>query len=255
MCLPQAAHLRCYATNLDRSKDRCASLQTAYAASDLASTLLVRVPAVDGSALNQSDLEALLTPNALHEVQRIDTTGYRQAHFEATRGAIGCYLTHMHALERVATQSEQYALIFEDDANLPSNAFALVERALACAGDPASWDMLVFNCECLLCQHYPTSARQCQGLHKVQHFSKTHTYIVTPRSAATILSLLQAQKISQQVDLQLSCLASAGKVNILCDTSAGRGRMFKQLNDVFKTQIQVKLAARGFTPIKPRCAE
>ncbi|MDA5556789.1 glycosyltransferase family 25 protein [Shimia sp. MMG029] len=69
-----------------------------------------RFPAVDGRATN-------LKTHHLNNSKR-------QSHLfgrELNSGEIGCFLSHLHALEKFAAGSEEYLLILEDDADVPKS--------------------------------------------------------------------------------------------------------------------------------------
>jgi GR25 family glycosyltransferase involved in LPS biosynthesis len=241
--------VRAYVINLDRSPHRWTSFRTQYDASDLAIVPLHRVAAVDGQGLPETQLRRALTTEALHHLRRAEATGHRQAHHEVTLGAVGCYLSHLRALELVSRQTQPIAVIFEDDTALPSNAYALFRQALACA-EHTPWDMLLMGCRCMQCNDDKRCSRQFGKLKRVHHFILMHAYAVTPGSATKILRLLRGRRISQQLDHEISCLAAAGEVNVLCDEDAG----FTQLSGKFTSHIQVPVNELGMQIVRPHCA-
>ncbi len=115
--------------NLDRSPQRLAAVDGGLSHAGL---IYERLPATDG---RQLDLDA--DP----EVRRvIDRRAWRRRHHRnPTAADIGCYLSHLHALERFLGQAKPLGLIFEDDADVASDFIARVAPAVE---DAASWDIL-----------------------------------------------------------------------------------------------------------------
>jgi glycosyl transferase, family 25 len=93
--------------NLDRSKERWEGLVARAAA---AGFIPERVPAVDGNAVEPSQWKEL-------QFRKFQLWHGRTP----MGGEYGCYMSHMHALERVAAAGWPHAVILEDDADfLPS---------------------------------------------------------------------------------------------------------------------------------------
>lgn len=148
-----------------------------------------------------------------HAMRHFFAAGLRKAHYQLTPGAIGCYLAHQSALEMAAGQSEPYALLFEDDMTFPENASKDLEHHLKCSS-MVNWDMLLMT-------HLWTFTSQpmhqdpgCQ-LEQLRHWWGTQAYVVTPQSAAKLLGLLRAQRITQHIDSQLSCFAEKHGLTVL----------------------------------------
>lgn len=69
-----------------------------------------------------------------------DEHGYHVRHGKMTnKREIGCYFSHIKAMQAFLDTDLPYALILEDDVTLPADIAALLERAAAHA---AGWDML-----------------------------------------------------------------------------------------------------------------
>ena len=115
--------------NLDRSPERLAAVARGLGRAGVA---FERLPAVDGRKL---DLDG--DP----EVQRlIDRRAWmRRHHRNPTAADIGCYLSHLHALDRFLAQPRPLGLILEDDADVAPDFIASVAPAVA---DVLSWDIL-----------------------------------------------------------------------------------------------------------------
>ena len=72
-------------------------------------------------------------PPLLHRCRRFpplplaaEGRGYRTAHYQLTRGSVGCYLSHLRLYQHVLRGGAQFALVFEDDAAIapPGNLLA-----------------------------------------------------------------------------------------------------------------------------------
>lgn len=97
--------MKAYLINLDRSPERLLHMQAQFTK---ASIPFVRVAAVDGKSLSESEVAAIV---------RIPT--WTQP---LTRTEIGCFLSHRKCLELIAQGEDKYAAIFEDDVVLSKDA-------------------------------------------------------------------------------------------------------------------------------------
>lgn len=121
--------VRCFLINLDRSPDRLATMDARLRALALP---YERVPGVDGLKLPDAEFAWQTRVNRFYK--------------PLSRGEVGCHLSHLEALKRLVASGAPYALILEDDAELPDGLPGLIERALArrdTESDPrARWDVL-----------------------------------------------------------------------------------------------------------------
>jgi len=104
-----------YAVNLDIAKDRWAFIERAFAPTRLT---LCRVPAVNGRALQ-------------FPVADYSESGFRWMHGRGTNPAeVGCYLSHIKAMEMFLQTEEPHALICEDDVLIHPAFEEVLEAAL-----------------------------------------------------------------------------------------------------------------------------
>ena len=74
-----------------------------------------------------------------------DIDGYNRLRYNITHGKttnkreIGCYFSHIKALQTFLETGDEYALILEDDITLPENIIALLKASLP---HSASWDII-----------------------------------------------------------------------------------------------------------------
>lgn len=92
-----------------------------------------RVSAVDGSALCQEDMQAL-----------VDLSSYTSFMGRPPeKGTVGCSLSHIKAWQKFLNSPFEYALIFEDDVSFdPSLLRKIVEEVLEV---PEKWDLVNFE--------------------------------------------------------------------------------------------------------------
>ena len=115
--------------NLDRSPKRLATVDRCLRRAGLT---YERLPATDGRLL---DLDT--DPEVRRVINR--KAWMRRHHRNPTAADIGCYLSHLHALDRFLAQAKPFGLIFEDDADVAPDFVADVTPAVE---DSASWDIL-----------------------------------------------------------------------------------------------------------------
>lgn len=119
------SHWAIYVINLDRSKDRLEALARRFAKLNIP---FERVPAVDGRALDESQLE------------QVDRRAFRLKHGkEPEPGEIGCYLSHVRAIKSFLDSDRRYALILEDDASPPEQLKGVLEEL---EDRSQHWDMI-----------------------------------------------------------------------------------------------------------------
>jgi GR25 family glycosyltransferase involved in LPS biosynthesis len=213
-----------YLINLERNSDRLSYFVKQYMTSDLKYKQFNRIHAVDGKTL---ELESKVSTRAYAEILEIESAGYRTKHYQLTRGAVGCYLSHMKTYEQVANGSTQYAMIFEDDVIIDKNIFTKMNMLLGRI--PHDWDIMLLSCHCILCDGY-------KDYYDAEKFFFLHCYVIKKESAAKIFKYLSAKPIEQQVDSELSDMVSAGHIKVYC----AKETLCKQ-NNKFKTEIQTPL--------------
>lgn len=193
-----------YMINLDRNAERLESFIEQYMQSELRYKQFQRIPAVDGSTLN---IKEYVTPFAYKEITEIEKTGYRTKHYQLTRGAIGCYLSHVKAYNLISKADADYAIIFEDDAWVDPAIMSKLNKVLGSMDN--SWDILVLGCHCIVCEKHDTYS-------DIQKFFLLHGYVIKKSSAEKLGATLQDIKISQQIDSEMSDMATQGQLRIYC---------------------------------------
>lgn len=225
---PPKPAIPCFVISLEsHSQNRLSWFRKRYEKSDARGVLPLEViPAVDGKALGEQELRTMVSERAWKEIQEAETKGFRTGHYQLTRGAVGCYLSHLKVLQRIAASESEGGIVFEDDASIPVDFCRRFRRAFhSIRGKPM--DMLLFGCVCRTCE--PGSLR------KVFRFFQLHGYYVTREGAQKILEHLSDRPIDQQIDSAMSDLCESGDLQVFC----ARPAFVRQ--GTFKTTIQLSV--------------
>lgn len=113
-----------YVINLERATDRMEHMQSE----------LERIQ------LNYTRIEAVLGDKLAEPIKDFNERRFKiRTGKHRNKREIGCYFSHMKALQCFLRSSSEYALILEDDINLPSNLTQLIEAAIT---HGSKWDLL-----------------------------------------------------------------------------------------------------------------
>ena len=191
-----------YVINLPRDTTRMKIFSDAYKKSDLASThSLIRFEGVVGKNV---PIAEVLSTKALHEILRAERLQYRQKHYELTRGAVGCFLSHTKLWESILESDKDMALIFEDDCRMARNTQEILDTITI----PADTDLLLLGYFCNQC-----TKTQC-GVLRVKKFFGLHAYMLTRKGIQKILKNPKMQEINKQIDSVLSDMIRDGELNV-----------------------------------------
>lgn len=185
-----------YLINLDRRPDRLERFVNFFDNSDMKDMKLLRMNAVDGSEIDISRIP--LSETAKGELKQIETTGFRSKHYQLTRGAIGCYLSHVKVWKDIVEKNHKNALIFEDDAKIPVNMNERIMKSMK--GVPDDWDVLLFGFHCKECKNMRT-------YRKVDRFILLHCYAISYSGIIKMLKTNSLFPITQQIDSYMSELS------------------------------------------------
>ena len=165
----------CYCINLKNRPDRRRLFMNQSALE-----ILPKIHYIDAVAGNTLDVRNDDRIGILTRVQVL--TNYRRSHYEIhSKGALGASLSHLKTWKAFLASSADYALIFEDDAELPPTFSFRVRDCLA--QSPPPWDIWILGWN--------------HGSHDYKHshndtfkevikFVGAHCYLIT-RKAAKIL--------------------------------------------------------------------
>lgn len=116
--------MRAFVINLDRARDRWASIERVFANTSFE---LCRVPAVDGMALS-------------FPIKEYSEKLYRTIHGKPTQPReVGCYLSHVKAIEAFLATGDAHGLVCEDDITLGADFEEVLRAAMA---HSAHWNIL-----------------------------------------------------------------------------------------------------------------
>ncbi|NKB78706.1 glycosyltransferase family 25 protein [Ochrobactrum daejeonense] len=175
-----------YVINLARSRDRWDRLK---ASADEFSIDLRRVDAVEGK---------LLAPDELAD---FDEAGFRRCHGKIAMPAeIGCYFSHIRALEAIVQAAEPFAVIVEDDVLFTSAFQPLVSQLAGLNG----WDAVK------LVNHRTAAFRPFRALNgrfsvgRCMHgpLGSSAAYVVTREGAAKLLVAIRPMRVPYDVALE-----------------------------------------------------
>ena len=221
----------CYVINLAKRMDRYLRFKQTFGRSDLAQNNLIRMEAVIGSDL---DLDTLsLTYSAREEIGQQQMNGYRRNHHELTKGAIGCYLSHVFTWEHVLNKTDtEFVLICEDDCRIPAD---LNNNIVTCLSKlPEDWDILL--CGALVLDRLKPVSKH---FIKTNAFLLLHCYLIKVSAISKILSA-DIFPMNKQLDFVLSEFASRNLINVY---TLPRHSYAKQGG--FVTDIQLRLQNAG----------
>lgn len=196
-----------FVINLDRNQDRLDSFLKQYSRCDLSDKQVRRLEAVDGQVI--PNLDHMTTAKAYTEICEVEKSGYRTKHYQLTRGAVGCYLSHLHLYDMIADGKSPYGLIFEDDVDINPDIFKLLNKQLDTI--PNDWDVLLLGCHCIVCDTTPSA-----GYYDTERFFLLHCYMLKKEGARKLAHHLGGKRIAKQLDSEISDMISDGKLKVYC---------------------------------------
>ena len=200
---PPAIQETTYLINLKRRPDRLAMFRRDFSKCDIPHNFRV-VEGVDGGKLNVDKQD--LTELARAELKQLETTGYRSKHYQLTRGAIGCYLSHIRAWNQILKDGSNIGLVFEDDANIPIGVQGSINEAMRNA--PPDWDIVLMGVACHTCN----GVRTRPGFLRVKKFWLLHCYLIKASAIQKIFKSDALFPIGQQIDSLLSEMSDMLKI-------------------------------------------
>jgi GR25 family glycosyltransferase involved in LPS biosynthesis len=214
-----------YLINLDRNPERLNHFASQWKNSDMKTKEINRVPAVDG---NNITISTYVSQRAFSEMNVITNAGYRTKHYQLTKGAVGCYLSHLKTYKFIAEGDKSYALILEDDIIIPKNFHKQIKGIVK--NIPNKWDILLLSCHCITC-------KRKEMYSTVNKFFWLHCYIITKECAERLVKELGEKPIEQQIDAELGDMTVENNwPNIYCVTNS-----IASQSHGFKTDIQMPI--------------
>lgn len=196
--------MQCFVINLEKNAERLNHFLNSYFNSDLNVIKLERFNAIYGRKL---DLKDYVTNKAYDQIISAEKNGYRVRHYELTRGAVGCFLSHASIFKKLLSDNKhEFYMIFEDDAFVPPKVIHRLEYFVTNA--PNDWDILVFGVirEVLY--------DKGQLFDKVKTWWGLFGYIINKRGAEKFMREFQVNKIDKQIDSMMSMMIVENKLNV-----------------------------------------
>jgi len=156
-----------------------------------------RFPAIVGADV---DLTVWLDEPTILELNVIDERKYRTRHYQLTRGAVGCFISHFQLYKRVDNMS----LILEDDSALSPNITTEISYILA--NPPRDWDIILLGYSAMI------QYNDAFPYIKVKSFWGMQGYLINKKGADKIIAAVD--KIDAQIDSYLSWMATHNLINI-----------------------------------------
>ncbi len=184
--MPSQQNFPVYVLNLDRSKDRWDSL---CAHAQALNVELQRVPAVDGKVLQPA------------EKQFFDEPRFRRNHGKTVLPAeIGCYKSHLRALELIANGEAAAGVIIEDDIRFSDSFVPVVEAAMQLQG----WDVIKLIHNRLVGFRPVAQLTGDVAIGRTTHgpLGNAGAYIVSKSGAAKLLRALATMHLPYDVALE-----------------------------------------------------
>jgi len=193
-----------YVINLDKNPERLQQITKSYEASDIREIPLKRFPAVLGKNV---DIQEWLTPEAVEELHRVEKKGYRTHHYQLTRGAVGCFLSHYTlAKQLLSDKRNDYYVILEDDSIIDPNGFKTIQEAMV--NVPENWDIVLFGFIRIINPVSYGNFIQPSG------FWGLHGYVINKKGAKNLIDEVENIRVDGQLDAYISRMIQQKKMNV-----------------------------------------
>lgn len=222
--------MKTFVINMDKNVNRWALLKEAYPFTDLQQILIERFSAIVGKEVN---IHQWLNETGKRDLIEVEETGYRTHHYQLTRGAIGCFLSHYQLAKKLLHDPEyEMYLILEDDAGIREGTLREIQDALH--NVPSDWDILLLG-------HHRLNGIPLHSFTKVTGFWGMFGYLINKKGAALFVAEVEATKIDAQVDTYLSWMSQIGKINLY----ATKKDIIYDNNLTNQTDIQIRLVSKN----------
>jgi len=181
----------CYVINLDKNKDRLQKFTSAYGDTGLREWPFKRFAAIYGKEINYKDYIS------------------DKVEINMTTGMVGCFISHLHVYNMILNGDKEYALIFEDDANITKdlnlNAISSIFDSM-----PEDWDIILIGYDISNPVH---KYEKFDGYLRMYNFWGTHAYFIKKAAAAKLLNLVKTP-FTNQIDHVMGNLCKKGMLNV-----------------------------------------
>lgn len=193
-------------------------------------TNVVRISAIDTRNTDNINLvKDYIKPEAYNTLVNNITTGKRRSHRELTKGAIGCYLSHLKTYRKIVDENIPYAIIFEDDCSFSDTSHIFWSK-MNSIQVPEDTHILLFDA---IIHEFNTNNCLSKNICQVYFFFGLHFYLITLIGAH--IALQNLLPIECQIDSKLSILSYSNLLRIY----GYNGIKFAGQDGKFGTNIQL----------------
>ena len=202
-------HTKCFVINLEKNKLRLERFTYFYNNSDISVLPIERFNAINGREL---DPKKYITEHAYETLLENENNRFRTRHYQLTRGAIGCYLSHTAMYQKLLDDPKyDYYIIFEDDAAILPNVLDKLNLVVNYA--PADWDMLLLAPIMEVLAERPIDANT-HLFRKLDTFWGLCGYVINKKGARKFMEEFGKKRISMQIDSKMSYMILHGDFNV-----------------------------------------
>jgi len=222
-----------YIINLKKNKDRLDAITSEYNASDLSDVPFIRFDAVNGKEIDVRPYVSERVYNGIKDIE--NNNGERYHHSQITRGAVGCYLSHIHIYEKIKASKKPFALVIEDDAminkEIYTNGIRNIHHLI-----PADWDIILLG-------KIDRDVINHTTYFEMREFWGTHGYLINQSGVNKMLQYGNIP-IDDQIDAVMGKLARADTLHIYAPTV-----QYIPANTSFGSEIQKPITPKeGINP-------
>jgi GR25 family glycosyltransferase involved in LPS biosynthesis len=187
--------------HMAKNTERLLNFNNYYYNSDMKFKKFEIFPAVVGKDINLVDF---VSAKGYQQILMTEKTKKRLHHYDLTRGAVGCYLSHMSIYKKLIESNLKYSIIFEDDVIMAADFYERLLYGLSVI--PNDWDMLLLGVMCLKCDIE-------KDYIVINRFWGTHGYVVKKEGAVKLIEYLD-KPLSKQIDADMSLLIKRGLIKV-----------------------------------------
>ena len=230
---------KCFLINMDKNKERLNLFMSRFYSSDLSEYMQIeRFKAINGKEL---DIQGLVTEQAYKQIMQAENNGYRMRHYELTRGAVGCFMSHTTLYHKLLKDnSVDFYIIFEDDAKIPPKVMDVLVTYMKNA--PPNWDMIVFG------SIRQVISAQNDMFNKIQSWWGVFGYAISKSGAKKFVDELAINpKIDMQIDSLMSMMCVEGKFDVYSTRKPFIGHNAEGMDSDIQLPVKLK---EGTDPFK-----
>ena len=152
---------------------------------------------------NSPEIKKITYPSVQYTIER----GRNVDNNIGTKGAIGCYLSHIKLWSMLLESKEDMFLIFEDDVNINDYSIEQLNQSLQ-EVNQYDWDFIFLGYD----KPYLMNDIKIENVYKINSLTYgLHSYLINRKGAIKLLKY--SLPIVDQVDSYISYMASRGDIN------------------------------------------